>query len=386
MPRSWKEQLANETGSTTVLVAISVVALLGVVALAVDVGMMLDSRAEVQRTADAAALAGASAFMYPPVPTAEIPDSARARARDFVARNPVRGEVIPSQGVEVHVDMSKGTVQVELLRTAIPTGFARIFGEYSFDVGARATARAMTSGTAECIKPLMIPDPWWDRNGNGIYDKTRPSGESTTNGFTYPEYYDPLVTGFGNRFRDPGNPGYTSPTYWRDWGRPVTLKVGSNDQTMRAGWYFAIRLGTSTGSSDYRAALSSACTPHSLSINDQIWSEPGNMAGPTKQGVEDAIAADPNARWVDGVGVVGSSFPNVHKSPRMFTIPLFAPTEQIPGGTSAPMTVTNLATFFVTGMQGNDVVGRWVRVRPVPDKCWNKGNCRASMMYLRLIQ
>ena len=47
-------------GTVTVLVAICLTAILGVVGIALDGGMMLDNRRRVQATADAAALAAAS--------------------------------------------------------------------------------------------------------------------------------------------------------------------------------------------------------------------------------------------------------------------------------------------------------------------------------------
>jgi uncharacterized membrane protein len=53
----------RESGQTIVLVAISIVALLAMAALAVDVATLYTAHNEAQRTADAAALAGAQAFV-----------------------------------------------------------------------------------------------------------------------------------------------------------------------------------------------------------------------------------------------------------------------------------------------------------------------------------
>src|SRR5882724_5851621 len=54
---------SGERGQTILLVAVSLVALLGMAALAIDVVTLYTARSEVQRAADAAALAGAKAFV-----------------------------------------------------------------------------------------------------------------------------------------------------------------------------------------------------------------------------------------------------------------------------------------------------------------------------------
>ena len=59
-PRAWWR---DERGSVTVMVALTVMALMGVLALGVDLGALFNARSEAQRAADAAALAGASAFL-----------------------------------------------------------------------------------------------------------------------------------------------------------------------------------------------------------------------------------------------------------------------------------------------------------------------------------
>ncbi len=53
----------NRRGVSLVLAAVSLTALCGVGAIAVDLGMLLRARADAQRAAEAGALAGASAFL-----------------------------------------------------------------------------------------------------------------------------------------------------------------------------------------------------------------------------------------------------------------------------------------------------------------------------------
>ena len=61
--RGWKATLKDERGAVLILVAGTMVVLLGFAALAVDVGFLMSARTEAQRTADAMALAAASAFI-----------------------------------------------------------------------------------------------------------------------------------------------------------------------------------------------------------------------------------------------------------------------------------------------------------------------------------
>ncbi|HYL30302.1 MAG TPA: pilus assembly protein TadG-related protein, partial [Gemmatimonadales bacterium] len=74
----------GERGATAVFVAIALAALLGMVALAVDVGMLMKVRADAQRAADSAALAGAQDFLSGnPL---DVRDSAADHALEYASR------------------------------------------------------------------------------------------------------------------------------------------------------------------------------------------------------------------------------------------------------------------------------------------------------------
>ena len=66
MARSIRAILADEMGMAFVLVAISLLAVVSSAAIAIDIGLLLTARAESQRAAEAAALAGASALLVDP--------------------------------------------------------------------------------------------------------------------------------------------------------------------------------------------------------------------------------------------------------------------------------------------------------------------------------
>jgi hypothetical protein len=87
-------------------------------------------------------------------------------------------------------------------------------------------------------------------------------------------------------------------------------------------------------------------------------SEPGNMVGPTKQGMDDLIALDPDAYWDPVNKKVVST---MHPSPRVRAIPLFDPYYYADGklnGRNASLKFVNYLGFFIERMQGNEVVGR----------------------------
>jgi hypothetical protein len=334
----------------------SMTAVLGAVALAVDVGLLYTARGEAQKAADAAALAGAASFIEAPLDE----DAARDLAEEVGEQNTVRNEAVeidPAADIEVDVPNERVTVRVR--RSAangnpVPTFFARIFGIGFADVEAEATAEAVLAGSVSCVKPFSPPDAFQDVNGNGKYDG--------------PDYYDTDVTGYGSDYRNgvPSNNGIdpAGTTYVRDFGRPVVLKEGSPHEVLTPSQYFPITLpepggGFTSGASDYRDAIAN-CRSATISIGDVIPTEPGNMTGPTKQGTQDLMALDPDATWNPSTHEVeGSAYEPWRASPRIITIPLFDPTKSPTSGRK-DIHVANVTAFWVDRMQGKDVVGRFL--------------------------
>jgi hypothetical protein len=82
------------------------------------------------------------------------------------------------------------------------------------------------------------------------------------------------------------------------------------------------------------------------------------MGGPTRQGMDDLIALDPNAYWDSSTNKPVSA---KHPSPRVVAIPLFDPVFYDTGkrnGRNASLKFVNYLGFFIERMQGNEVVGR----------------------------
>lgn len=188
MIRGWKMKIgrgvnaaSNQRGATLALVAVSMVALLGFAALAVDVGNLLNIRTESQRTADASALAGAGHLLIDPDDSVGAVNEAMA----FAARNSVNGSAVSLQAGDVDVDLDSMIVTTRVYNTsdrgnAPATFFARVLGINSVDVVTYARAWAAPAngieagGTIEdCVLPVGLLD-FYDTNGDGQYTPGEP--------------------------------------------------------------------------------------------------------------------------------------------------------------------------------------------------------------------
>lgn len=156
---------SGRRGATVALAMISLTMLLGFAALAIDIGYAYSVQAELQRNADSAALAGASALVSdnllenePVDPTPEI----IARAQSYALGNPSGGVLIdvatddvapgfladiynPNEPIAPAPFAMFNAVEVKVRRDATLNGeiaafFARIFGVSSIPLSATAAA------------------------------------------------------------------------------------------------------------------------------------------------------------------------------------------------------------------------------------------------------
>src|SRR5215204_4251067 len=228
-----RRALSGERGVTLVMMALMLFLVLGMSALVVDYGMIKASKAEAQRAMDAAALAGASAFLIPD-PATDYVAVAEERAHEFAHKHAVRRVPITEGEDSVTVDLAEKTVKVDWYRSDLPLWFANIFGSPTMGLRASATARASQSGTAKCLKPVALPDIWQnnnntadpgkgakpkpvleDQNANGLWDYVDVNsngildpGEMEPWTFNDGDVYDPPTTGYGTTSRDALGSGY----------------------------------------------------------------------------------------------------------------------------------------------------------------------------------
>ena len=340
----------DERGSVMIMVGLALIALTALAAIAIDSSVMLTTRTQLQNAADAAALAGASGLID------GDQDLATARAINFASFNSAmldsgRAPVVISEA-DVEFPASD-IVRVTTHRTAAGGDQLHVFfrkvvdratGNVA-DVTAVAAAQAFDVCGTRCVKPWAIPDRWDDANANDAYDAG--------------ELYDPVTT------------GYVAPN---DVGMSVVLKVGNPHQTMASGQYYAVDLpplhsplgAPNTGADWYREYIAH-CEPFIVMIGDSLALEPGNMVGPTRQGVDDLIAQDPNARWDNASQtIINSAF---GRSPRVVLVPMFDP--RLPPNPGRNwVQISKIGAFFLEGTAGGgDVIGRYMETTTTGGPC-----------------
>jgi len=149
---------AREDGQTLVYVTLALIAVLAVVALAIDVGFAYSTRRHMQNAADAGALAGAQALCR-----GEGADGARAAARRYAIAN-------NAQTADVTVEQvgRGGSVSV-VARGTIDTYLAGVVNVQQMNVAADAQAACgpVRTGRACGIAPFAFPYQQW-QNVKGI--------------------------------------------------------------------------------------------------------------------------------------------------------------------------------------------------------------------------
>jgi len=193
----------NRRGSAIVLTAIALVPLLGIVALAVDWGRICVAKAELQRTADSAAMAAVWELVESKSPGSlvspvEAESESRQVAAEYAALHTALGKALELQNADVEVgylanpaaaelQLATGdaklfnAVRVRVRRDAgsngsIPMFFARVLGTETADTEASATAvfvdnvagfKAPSNGQNLPILPFALDAETWKSAVNG---------------------------------------------------------------------------------------------------------------------------------------------------------------------------------------------------------------------------
>jgi len=194
---SWGRK--RERGQTIILVAIGIISLLAMAALAIDIVTLYAARSETQLAADATALAAAKAIAdsgfttLPPGDPNIVNGNAQTLAQNMAtaaisamlnpANSPPINRVAGIQPVLVGTPTlffpalaippnSNPHITVTLQVTALPTFFARIWGNRTATVTASATAEAYNPANVQNYTPIAPKGvkPWLIANA----DPTRP--------------------------------------------------------------------------------------------------------------------------------------------------------------------------------------------------------------------
>jgi hypothetical protein len=414
--RTVRRVVGNERGSMVVMVAITLLAMLALSAFAIDLASLRDARAESQRTADAIALAGATAFRDLPAADAATSAEARDRAYEVAQLNKVRFDTLnvkdstwvensyawgkvwvsESQDVTLNVIPDSQKVRAWVRRKGIRTYFAKLLAFPFGHVETRATAWVINRGPrVNCLKPFVMPDMWsesdtitQDVNRNHYMDpNTVPvagngqDGESwkyqpaSIGGDDYYEPYNPDVTpdplhpqtGYGSALRGDLPGGYQG-----DIGLPILLKPqtgnGNSQPTAErmGNAFWLLNLDTLKNFKEEVGGCGSA------GIGDSVPYDKGSKTA-VRQAIDDLIKDDKDAYWDQATQqVVGSRFANWTDSPRVAIVALIDPKFWIANSSNDKpdpgSTFTNFVRIFFEPVARNgqptDIHARYIGPAP----------------------
>ncbi len=269
----------RQRGVTAVLVTLMLTGLMGMAALAVDLGVLYAGKTAAQTAADAAALAGAFTFLTPSNPQ---PATAVNAAIALAAANSILGEKVAITAGDVTVASANQLVTVTVPRTGadgIPAFFLRIFGTTETDVVATATAQASPVATGSiCLRPIFVP--------NTILSSETPA-QACADGQTI------LGANGGMSPWLQANPQLL--------GALETIRPTSPSGALAPSQYYSLDFsnGSGGGASTYACALASplaACgvSPMVAACGTSYPTENGNMAGPTQSGIANLLGSSPD--------------------------------------------------------------------------------------------
>lgn len=365
---------ASQRGAVLVQVTVAMLGLLALSSFVLDYGVMWVARGQAQNAADAAALSGAIALAFD---DPDDFDAARAKAKAVALQNRVFGDSPDVLDADITFPacppgapgLPDTCVKVDVFRNQrpggkpLPTFFARLVGITEQGVQATATAQVLAGNSANCVKPWAVPDKWIER---------RP----TVTEWTPDSEFDRFVTNGNNagtvlspadEYIPVGTVGHSGFTVEADYGTPMTLKTGNPQQSIRPGWFFPVVINPieGPGGNNYRDNIA-ACDPTVIGPGTILESEPGNMVGPTQQGMAALIAQDSAASW-DPAANEGRGAPSggcmqagsCGISPRLVALPLFdvQAWQQARTGGRTEVRVVKILGFWMERMIGNDVLG-----------------------------
>lgn len=385
-------RLRGRRGASLVLAAISLTALIGMGALAVDLGMLYKARADALQAAEAGALAGASAFMDFADPfSSAARQEASDRAREYAMRNAILSTPVADEEVGAPVVVPESLkVRLTVGRQEVGTWFARILGSQSVPISARAAAAVEEGDAVSCVLPLMMPDIWDERSGDDENGNDLEDGDEEWTFDSDRDRYDSERDGYGSDARNPSQTG----GYTRDFGRPITLEPtlpgngnangngngngngNSNGNGNGNGnvndlrglnqydfWTFE---GENMGNPDLVNGFEE-CRDGNVGLDDEfdvypVFNRNNSARNDIRRELRDRIQADGSTRWDQSTRSMASSLPDWRSSPRVIKVALYGP-EQMEnmGEGRGEVTFNNVALFFLENVDNDhNITGRFL--------------------------
>jgi len=325
-----------------VFIVLGLVAFLGSAALAIDLGHLMNVRAESQRVADAAALAAGSAFVDAMGP--RVAPTARQRAVDIAALNFIDQSTAVVTAGDVDVNAPEERVQVTVRNSGtagnpIETIFARMLGVNDVDVVTTAVAQAYPATGATCILPFALPDGFAENGGDPDRFSNPPD---------YYQTYDPTSP-------SPAATGYQEAN--RGFLRSLEMSTTATQGEPDPDWYYPIVVYAGS-TATFRDQIAGCTDPEFIwHVGDPVSIQSGGDAGTVAEGIDLLIAAAPTHSWsVTSNCIVDVAAPDpnacVDGSPRVRAIALVDPAD-VPGSGQLQMPVVGWAAVFVAAREGN---------------------------------
>jgi hypothetical protein len=355
----------DERGASLLYITTGFMAFFAATALAIDVGMLMTARGQAQTAADAGALAGAVALALDDFDNRAADGPAVLAAMNTAVENAVLKGIASVEPDDVTFPVAPSgeanRVRVNVFRTAernnpLSTFIMAVFGTSTADISARATAEAAPANAMTCVRPFTIPDKW-DENTDPPWTADSVFDHYDNQGNLVPDYDEYIRV---------GQPGYEGYDATEDKGALLTIRAGTGNN-IQPTFYYSWAMPPDTGADWYTENIAN-CNQTRIPRGYEMTQEPGNMVGPTVEGIDNLIAQDPTAYWDDGpCNCVKSP---LGRSPRVFPIPLYDPEQYDQGkvtGRNATLVMVGWIGFFVEGRSGNDVYGRITPILGVID-------------------
>ena len=333
-----------------VFVGAGFMAFMAATTLAIDVGMFMTARSQAQASADAAALAGATALVFNDWNNRTASGPAVQSAINTAQKNDVMLGAVSVQPTDVTFPLDPygqaHEVRVDVFRTsgrsnAVKTLIGPLFNIPTVDIAATATAQAAPASGMTCVKPFIIPDKWQEHNvpSNSTFDRYDNRGNVIPNADTY----------------DPSQ-GYTA----ADRGTLLVLRAHQGNN-ISPSMYYSWKMPGDIGGNFYEENIAH-CNTSVIERGYAAVQEPGAMEGPTLSGLQQLLDQDPGAYWdASAAGGKGDYVSTKRPSPRVFPIPLYNPDEYQNGvqtGRNATLNVSNWLGFFLEDISGGQATGR----------------------------
>lgn len=377
--------ISDQQGVASVMVALSIAALMGLTALAVDLGQAYLKRGELQTAADAGALAGANSLLA----EGEDHTDLRTIVTNYVHKNLVEADqpavaltdsdiVFMRDGVPTNYDANQVEVTVTLSserKNALSLHFGKLIGVPTMDIQVVARAGVVGMCSSKCVKPFVVPTKFtWD-------DQAAMGTSFANNG--------QLDTDSPEEIASVEIQGYNQ----NDMGTQIIIKPGDPKLTIAPGQYNLVDLppvnkGTPiTGADAVReniAGCTGSSSTHTVGPGDELNLEPGNSKGPVAQGTTDLIGQDPYAHWNSTTkSIEGSLHSDPLDSPRVAIMAFYDPRQPPISGRNS-IFVYELGAFFIESVDNlGNVTARFINTVAVdPDSMGDDCLLKISRMLL----